>query len=389
MNLELKPAAKTKTIFLFGYFGAGNIGDELILTAFLTMLDSRGVHFDVIVACGGCAGTPDYALKYPNLNIRFIERSKNPLCINNVKAFGSSYAFIMPGGGIFQDYGTLSFLCYYSFLVCARAAGVKNYLLYQGFTGLKKPLFKKMMSFASSRLTDYMSVRDEESAKFLPSGSFQNGSGNGIYADPAFALNTAVRIAVKEKSPAASGERFIGISLRAWKDSRADDIAGALMKISESTGLKIKLYSMQKKADCDLNSAVLSSPKCPAGDKIRMVEYTADVFELAGSLAENELNIGMRFHFTAVSMMAGVPCVGIAYDEKVSRLYESAGLSELCVSKTDFACGPGDLASELIEKIGYIVENRPRLVEAAEKFAGGSEKKAGILFGDFYEKCLA
>jgi len=390
MNLELNPAAKTKTIFLFGYFGAGNIGDELILTAFLTMLDSRGAPFDVIVASGECGGAPaHYAARYPNLNIRVIKRSKNPLCFNNVRAFYSSCAFIMPGGGIFQDYGVLSFLCYYSFLLCAKAAGDKNYLLYQGFTGIKKGFFKKMMNFASSRLIDYISVRDEKSAKFLPDGSFQNGCGKGIYTDPAFALNTAVRKAVEENGRHSGGERFIGFSLRPWKGSSADDIAGALLKIIEKTGFKIKLYSMQKKTDCDLNAAVVKSLKGHAGDKISMVEYAPDVFELARSLAENELNLGMRFHFTAVSMMAGVPCIGIAYDEKVSKLYESAGISELCVSKTDFSSGPDDLASELICKIRYVVENRARLAETVEKFAAGDEKKAGILFGDFYEKCLA
>jgi polysaccharide pyruvyl transferase WcaK-like protein len=387
---ESSARAKKKCIFLYGYFGAGNIGDELILTAFLTMLDSRGVKRKLIVA----VERPEYYDRaayekdYKNLDIVFLKRYKNPFNFNNISAFSRSAAFVIPGGGIFQDYSSLSFLCYYSFLACSKLFGVKNYLLFQGLTGIKREFFVKMMVFAANNLSDYLSVRDEASAEFLSKRGAAAADPCGDYSDPVFALNSSIGEKVRSINAGAGKEGVIGVSLRPWKGAGARDIARALSDVVEKTGLDMKLYSMQEKIDCDFNSLVIGSLDEKTRSRITKTEYINDSGSLVRSLSLNSLNIGMRFHFSVLSMIAGVPCIGLSYDEKVGGLYKRANLQQLCVSGPEFAEFASGRSEPLIKRADYALKNAGRLKDAVGRFAAGREKVAKLMFDDFYMKCL-
>ena len=382
--------AEKKCIFVYGYFGAGNIGDELILTAFLTMLDSRGVKRELIVA----VERPEYYDRaayekdYKNLDIVFVKRYKNPLNFNNISAFSRSAAFVIPGGGIFQDYSALSFLCYYSFLAGSKFFGVKNYLLFQGLTGIKRSLFVKMMIFAANNLSDYLSVRDEASADFLCKRGAAAADTFGDYSDPVFALNSSIGEKVRSINAGAGKEGFIGVSLRPWKGAGAREIASALSAVAEKTGMDIKLYSMQEKIDCDFNSLVIASLDDKTRSRITKAEYINDAGSLVRSLSLNSLNIGMRFHFSVLSMIAGVACIGLSYDEKVGELYKRANLQQLCVSGSEFADFASGRPEPLIKRAEYALKNAGRLKDAISRFAVERERVACAMFDDFYMKCL-
>lgn len=382
--------AEKKCIFVYGYFGAGNIGDELILTAFLTMLDSRGVKLGLIAA----VERPEsydraaYEKEYKNLDIVFVKRYKNPLNFNNISAFRRAVAFVIPGGGIFQDYSALSFLCYYSFLACAKLFGVKNYLLFQGLTGIKRKFFAKMMTFASKNLIDYISVRDQASAEFLENLGAAPADPFGDYSDPVFALNSYIGEKARSISAAASKTGVIGVSLRPWKDAGARDIAKVLSAVAEKTGLDIKLYSMQEKIDCDFNSRVIGSLGEKMLGRITKAEYISDAGSLVRSLSLNSLNIGMRFHFSVLSMIAGVACVGLSYDEKVGELYKRANLQQLCISGHEFDAFASGEPGPLIKRAEYALKNAGVLKDAIGRFAAERESVARIMFDDFYAKCL-
>ncbi|HBC74339.1 MAG: hypothetical protein A2008_05325 [Candidatus Wallbacteria bacterium GWC2_49_35] len=382
--------AKKKSIFVYGYFGAGNIGDELILTAFLTMLASRGVKRELIVA----VERPEYYDRiayekdYKNLDIVFVKRYKNPLNFNNISAFRRSAAFVIPGGGIFQDYSALSFLCYYSFLAVSKLFGVNNYLLFQGLTGIKSKLFVKMMIFAANNLSNYISVRDEASAEFLGKRGAAAADPCGDYSDPVFALNSSIGEKIRSINEGAVKEGVIGVSLRPWKGAGASEIAKVISAVVEKTGLNMKLYSMQEKIDCDFNSIVIGSLDEKTRGKIIKIEYINDAGNLVRSLSLNSLNIGMRFHFSVLSMIAGVPCVGLSYDEKVGELYKRANLQQLCVSGPEFAELASGRTEPLIKRADYALKNAGRLKDAIGRFASERESIAKLMFEDFYVKCL-
>lgn len=377
-------AGRINKIFLYGYFGAGNIGDELILTAFLTMLDSRGAKFEAVIAVDDplLYDQARYKSDFINLDISVIKRHKNPLNYQIIKSFKSSRAFIIPGGGVFQDYNTLSFLCYYSFLIGAKIFGVKNYLLYQGLTGIKGRFARALFHLAAKCFVDYISVRDADSVRFLSKTRFNNTAGLAQYCDSVFALKALI------PKQTARGDA-IGFSLRPWKNIKPCDVAKVLTAVIEKTGRKIKLYSMHKTFDCSFNDEVIAALDEKMRLNIISVEYSNDVIKLAGSLGDNIINIGMRFHFSVLSMCAGAACIGLAYDEKVCGLYRAANLDELCLAGREFDELVSGSAAPLLIKLDHALKNRTQIERAAELYADECHKRAENMFDDFYEKFLS
>jgi len=395
-------AACNKKIFLYGYFGAGNIGDELILTAFLTLLDSRGAKFEVIIAVDNplLYDPTRYRTDFVNLDILFIKRHKNPLNFEIIKSFTTSRAFIIPGGGIFQDYNPLSFLCYYSFLLCAKIFGVKNYLLYQGLTGINGRASRELFYLAANRFIDYISVRDAESVSFLSKTRFNDSACLNEYCDSVFALKTVISKEIKTDGASNSsataldlealdGRGAIGFSLRPWKSLKAADIAKVLTAVTELSGRKIKLYSMHKTVDCDFNAKVIAALDEKTRTNITSVEYSNDAIKLAGSLGANIINVGMRFHFSVLSMCAGAACIGLAYDEKVCGLYRAANLHELCIAGREFDELISGSAAPLLIRLEYALKNRTQIKNTAARFADECLKRVENMFNDFYEKSLS
>ena len=394
-------AACNKKIFLYGYFGAGNIGDELILTAFLTLLDLRGAKFKIIIAVDNplLYDPAGYRADFVNLDISFIKRYKNPLNFEIIKSFTASRAFIIPGGGIFQDYNPLSFLCYYSFLFCAKIFGVKNCLLYQGLTGINGRATRELFYLAANRFIDYISVRDAESVRFLWKTRFNNSACLNEYCDSVFALKSLISKEIKTDGAlnlgaaaldmeAPDGGGAIGFSLRPWKSVKPGDIAKVLTAVIERTGLKIKLYSMHKTVDCDFNAKVIAALAEKTRTNITSVEYSNDAISLAGSLGANIINIGMRFHFSVLSMCAGAACIGLAYDEKVCGLYRAANLHELCLAGREFEELVSGSAAPLLIRLDYALKNRTQIKNTAARYADRCHKRVENMFNDFYENSL-
>jgi polysaccharide pyruvyl transferase WcaK-like protein len=381
-------AVGNKKLFIYGYFGAGNIGDELILTAFLTMLDSRGAKFEVIIAVDNFKfyDAARYKTDFINLDISFIQRHKNPLDYEILKSFKASRAFIIPGGGIFQDYNPLSFLCYYSFLLCSKIFGVKNYLLYQGLTGINGRAARKLFALAAGCLIDYISVRDAGSVRFLSETRFGGGDCFRDYCDSVFSLKAVISKEIKTAVPSGAA---VGFSLRPWKGIKPSDIAKVLTAIIQRSGRKIKLYSMHKGVDCAFNAEVAAALDEKTRSNIILVEYSNDIIKLARSIHANVINIGMRFHFSVLSMCAGAACIGLAYDEKVSELYRAANLQQLCLSGREFEEAVSGEAAPLLIRIEYAIKNGEWIKSAAGSYAESCLKRAGNIFDDFYQNCLS
>jgi len=375
-------SCEDRGFFIYGYFGAGNIGDELILTAFLSMLEKKGYCKRIVISTN--VGDSSYLCRildrFCGLKIEFAARSKFALSFCNISAFMKSDAFVIPGGGIFQDYNALSFLCYYSFLIAAEFFGLKRYLLYQGFTGIKRPFFKKLLSHALLRIIDFASVRDERSAAFIDYKSARRLKKQQFFADPVFSLKSDLKSATDNAG--STFNNALGMSLRAWRGFSAKEAAAALDEIVKSSGRKIVLYSMQKSIDCDFLLALTRESVAYPQGKISIFEYTDDLQALAGSLSKNFLNIGMRFHFCVISAMIGVPVIGISYDDKVSELFKQVNLQQLCIF--NIIEERKKMASEIIKKINYAVSNYDGIKKRFALYSDAQESAAFKLFDDFY-----
>ncbi len=397
--------AGTVKLFIYGYFGAGNMGDELILTAFLTMLDSLAgeTKFEAVIAVDDLMlyDAGHYEKRYSAIKISFIKRSRIPFSLINLKAFTNCGAFIMPGGGIFQDYNPLSFLCYYSFILSAKIFGLKNYLLYQGLTGMRSNLLRKAFSTAVLFLVDYINVRDRESAAALPLKIRKHIDEKG-FCDSVFALRSLVGNAVFLKSSGSndsmvkSAETDInldvpmtaGFSLRPWKGFEPRAAARALLSFSMQSGYKIKLYSMQKKIDCDFNNAIIEAAGENGVNVISFDGYYDDPALLCSELAKNAINAGMRFHFSILSMCAGGVSIGLSYDDKVAGLYDSCNLQQLCIRGGEFDEFISGNSAGLLLRLKYAEINKIKIKKIISAYCAECEERAVKIFKEFYIKYL-
>jgi len=89
-------------------------------------------------------------------------------------------------------------------------------------------------------------------------------------------------------------------------------------------------------------------------------------------LIRAKLLIGCRYHSLIFAMQMRLPVIAIAYDVKVSRLMQEAGLEDFCLGV--------DQSDRLPECIRRIRDERPRIVEQIDRFASQQETRGAEVF---------
>jgi len=371
--------------FIYGYFGAENAGDEMILSAFLRALESRthgAARVAVASADSGGRFEQCHRASAGELELAFVRRSRNPLGWSNLKNFWNCDCLVYPGGGIFQDYGTLSFWCYYSMVLAAKFLGRGVFILFQGFTGLRSPLHRKALEYLVRNIADHVSVRDESSKAFLPPAKYPSGTKT---ADASFILYDYLRCASREARDNGEGGFYtVGISFREWKGFGPREAAEVVKTVLEDPGARVRLYAMQSPADEDFNAAVASELSSEDCMRLEVYGLICDFHEFAVSIAANSYNVGMRFHFCAASAMCAVACIGLSYDDKVLELFRQMNLKELCIVLSPSGLTrEGGLCAKLRARASLARRRRMEIGARLDAFSSSGSSIAMDLFDEF------
>lgn len=150
-----------KKILIAGYYGMGNLGDELILEFLLRdlreVIGSIGKDFSITVL----SGSPFVTSKQYSVNS--LPRLK---LLSVLRAILTHDMIIVGGGGLFQDKTSNFSLYYYLFLILAGKLLKKRMVVYSvGIDRLKT--FNAMLTGCIIKLADFISVRDSVSYDFL------------------------------------------------------------------------------------------------------------------------------------------------------------------------------------------------------------------------------
>jgi polysaccharide pyruvyl transferase WcaK-like protein len=81
---------------------------------------------------------------------------------------------------------------------------------------------------------------------------------------------------------------------------------------------------MNDRSACDQLSGLIGAPAIVAGETPPQI--------LVAILRRASLLVSARYHAILLSMQAGVPAVGLAYDQRVMALMAEAGLPELALN---------------------------------------------------------
>ncbi len=277
-------------IFLLGFYGYDNIGDEVLLASILKSLSEQKYTFKVL----------SYNAKKTTAvhNVTAVSRGKN---IGIIKQIADSDVIIVGGGSILQDItSSKSFFYYMSILTIGKILGKRVYLLGNGFGPVTKRFNQRLLKWLMPHIDGVIARDDDAYQAYLNYGC--KNVFNGV--DCAFDYQPHL-------SEKGSEAPFVAIALRPWQHSEQTMLAlqRYIVRLNQ-LGYRVKLVAM--KAPDDVRQM---QPLVGIGDNTVAVAH--DLRDVLAAIKGAKLLIGMRLHALILAAAMGTPIVAISYDPKI------------------------------------------------------------------------
>ncbi len=332
-------------IFIGGYYGANNIGDDAILGTIIHSLQKQRNDLRFIVA----SFNPDITrAKFNVESVHWRHISELASCVQRADLV------VVGGGGLFQDYWGIEPNTY----LRSMHGGITTYgtlpkladlfgipcMLYAVGVG---PLFSEESRQQTKEIFSLCAtstLRDQNSEQLLRETGYDGTT--EVTADPVFGLevteedrqHTATilnEIEWKASSP------LVAVSLRYWEQDISptnwtNSLAAQLDKFIQRTDAHLLFTPFQDDPesqftnDTALNQAVAG--KIVNSRNIHVVEKILRPGEMQSLYDQCEMVIAMRLHASILSVNAGTPVFAIAYDPKVISLMEEFELQDCTTS---------------------------------------------------------
>ncbi|HBH12732.1 MAG: Polysaccharide pyruvyl transferase [Clostridiales bacterium 38_11] len=297
-----------KRAFIIGYYGSNNLGDELLLSETIKILQPyikieniKVLSYNVELTCKihGISG---------------VSRNKY---INILKTIIDSDFIIGGGGSMLQNVTSNRSLIYYLVLINLAFLFKKKVILLGNGIGPINGAIQKRLVKKTLKKISYLHLRDIASYEWI----------NGSDSDK---IDLGVDLALHEteinKRPKTD---CVIVNLRNWENIDAlKTTIKDLVNYIEDSGYEVILLSMQKGND----DHVLQS--------LGKVDTFDDLEALKQKISSARYIIGMRLHVLILSAAFSIPFIGLAYDPKVSSFCKE-------MNQPYFDCF-GDLNSEVV-----------------------------------------
>ncbi|MBU0567058.1 polysaccharide pyruvyl transferase CsaB [bacterium] len=342
-------------LLISGYYGFGNLGDELILGSMLKEL--RGFEVTVLYH-----QSPVTSHQSP---VRMVERSS---FFKLIREASRTDLLISGGGGLFQDTTGFFSLLYYLSIIALALILRKPVILYGVGIG---PLRRRMSRWLVKRIlnrTSGIMVRDRTSLELL----------KGLRVDKPEIYLTADPVLSLEPPPIKDRDGLrVAFCLREWNGLEEAAIVQAANRLTEKFKAEIVFLPFHPSLDLELcervrwkiKGAVLIEPS-----KEKALEIISGF----------DLLVGMRLHSLILAALARVPMIGLSYDPKVGSFLEEVGQPALRIE---------DLTSQrLIEKIGEVLQRKALYRQRLKEVMPGLQKRSlqnGKLVRELSETYLA
>lgn len=338
--------SKNMNVFVYGYYGFGNAGDELLLRRVIEYFKSATPNVKFIVRShdesqSGFEGEP---VEFVNLDASLSQPNSSKLkgFINYIKTgaklIKNSQAFVFGGGTLFQSSGRIpySLILMTSLCILAKIHKVPVYALGVGVgplkDGLSQMLFKLIL-----RLSADFAVRDVTSMQNACLAS--RSTKLRLTSDLVFGAS-GYELSDKSQKTLAGSLNRIGITLAA-SDSKLTE--------SNLKALSVQLDALikdvrEKHPRCKLSCLTFQNFETDTGvtlsdqnmlqqlvepENLEHVDFCPmpNTIDAAMQLVSSyDVILGMRFHGLVLAAMARVPFVGVSRDHKVLDLCETFSL---------------------------------------------------------------
>lgn len=317
--------------FLYGYYGFGNVGDDLLLSAVISALSRQSPQARFVVrSLNPVPDVSEARIQYVTLE-RIMARTEWPRwrrLASYARAtwrslHGCSH-LVFGGGTLFhaRSQSAVNLALIGMLVLLARLRGAKVFALGVGVAPLPPGLPKRLMGFILLLTRDF-AVRDESSRTNCQ--ALSGVSRVRLTADLVFSLPWATL-------PRISGPRpVLGVTLAASdignegldNESFLARLASALAYL-QNRGWQIRFLSFQ---ELDWQGVNLSDSALFAtmyayglGQNVETIRVSSHPPEIARQYADIDVVIGMRFHGHVLAAQSGIPFIGLGRDNKLADL---------------------------------------------------------------------
>jgi polysaccharide pyruvyl transferase WcaK-like protein len=358
-----------RNVFLYGYFGAGNLGDDLLLAVTIGALrpmlpKARFIVRDHGDTTGLSALDRDITFTGSETILADQTVSRPARLARYLRAYARALRecrwLVFAGGTLFHERGTLTSLVL-QWMICAlaRLQGVRIVALGVGVaelqSGLSRWLLRRIVG-----MSELFLVRDEAALGQCA------GTKARLTSDLVFAWD-AVKTVRRLDSPRSR----IGLTIYppACRDSAGAHTRAALIdaiRHLQAAGHTIVYLVCQRGGAAPGDEEVFAQLNAELGSGAQSIEtrrLTADAPLIAQQLSDLTVVCGMRFHAIVLAAMLGRPFAGIAHDNKISEICRAFAMP--CYSVDGFVAG------ELVSTVNSLKDRVPDsvLVQRARELA--------------------
>ena len=279
---------------LCGYYGFGNLGDELLAEALVRGMEECGVPRERLVILSAAP-----------------ERSARELGVASVDrwsfrevwgALRRSETLLLGGGGLFQDVTSLRSVLYYAGMVhLARMAGCRPWAFGQSVGPLKSWIGRALARRSLGRCA-FRGVRD------APSEALLRRWGMECRRSP----DGAFLLADEGGSSRAETGKDLLVNLRPWGGSLSRDCAK--IAATEASRRRLSLVGVALAPEDERVLEDLRRDGVFPCTRVVTLTNLVQARELFGGAA---MAVGMRLHFLVISAVMCRPAVAVPYDPKV------------------------------------------------------------------------
>jgi len=328
---------KKRRIFVFGYYGWQNTGDDAMLYALLQELPEFYPEAEFLVLSHIPVVTPDSVRG----KVRFIK----PTAIPAFWEIAKSDVFIIGGGSHIHDYGksTKSIKRLLRILIIvafAKITGNKVYLIGNGIGPITTEWGKILTRFIC-RMVDYITVRDRASYQVLKTLGLVRATEVSLDFDLSALLATPLEgnVVVKE----GTSKKILGICVTAvfeqyYSDEEkdlvvVDEIAKALNQLLIAIPqLWVYLFIFKDgPRDSDVYITELLKRQLKPAERVKLISYNPDPRQTLSQVAQCSAFVGTKYHSCLFAYLNSIPLLVVDYHPKCRAFADEVGLPKHAV----------------------------------------------------------
>lgn len=294
-----------KKIFICGYYGFDNLGDEAILRSLIEGIRNQSPEAELTVLSASRHQTEE------EYGVKAISRNDYRALMHAMK---TQDVIVFGGGSLLQDVtSSRSILYYLGLMFLAKMHRKPLMMIAQGIGPIQRPVFRKMTHWIF-RSAKHISVRDHVSLEELADMGIARDHIE-LTTDPVWGFDS---IPTLESEPKQE-EKTIVLSLRPWGNPQEMESKWVELvnRLQTELQARVELLSFHHAQDDPLAKRISEQTGCA------WMAHTSRAEEVLERIGEADLLIGVRLHSLIFSAIMTTPMIGLSYDPKVDAFMES------------------------------------------------------------------